>query len=62
MNFSEKICHFYQLPGERKLWMLVFFIGSLLSWFAIRISSSQTLARKMGDQYLQNRTLCVLAS
>lgn len=42
--------------------MLVFLIGSLLSWFAIRISSSRNLARTMGDQYLQNRTLCVLAT
>jgi len=42
--------------------MLVFLIGSLLSWFAIRISSSRNLAKTMGDQYLQNRTLCVLAT
>ncbi len=62
MNFSEKIYHFYQLPGERKLWILVFLIGSILSWFAIRISSSKKLAKTMGDQYLQNRTLCVLAT
>ena len=42
--------------------MLVFLIGSLLCWFAIRISSSRNLAKTMGDQYLQNRTLCVLAT
>lgn len=41
---------------------MVFFIGSLLSWFAIRISNSHRLASKMGDQYLQNRTLCVLVN
>ena len=41
---------------------MVFLLGSILSWFAIRISSSRNLARAMGDQYLQNRTLCVLAT
>ncbi|MEQ9023234.1 MAG: hypothetical protein RLN82_10830, partial [Pseudomonadales bacterium] len=62
MTLSEKISHLLKLPAERKLWLLVFFIGSLLSWFAIRISNSQTLASKMGDQHLQNRTLCVLVN
>lgn len=62
MTLTQKISHIFQLPLERKLWLITFTIGSLLCWFAIRISSSHKLARRMGDQHLQNRTLCVLAS
>lgn len=62
MTLSEKFSHIFRLPLESKLWLATFVIGSLLSWLAIRISSSHKLARKMGAQHLQNRTLCVLAN
>jgi hypothetical protein len=62
LTFKEKIRHIIQLSWEGKLWLVAFFLGSLFCWFAIRLTSSRKLAGKMGNQYLQNRTLCVLAS
>lgn len=60
MTFTEKIQHIIQLSWERKMWLVVFSLGSLLCWFAIRLASSRKLAGNMGHQYLQNRMLCVL--
>jgi hypothetical protein len=59
--FLKKITLITQLPLERKFWLLVCFIGSLLAWFAIRFISMRKLASLMGS-YLENRQVAVIAS
>lgn len=49
------------LPSERKFWLVVCFIGSLLAWFAIRLISMRKLASFMGS-YLENRQVVVIAN
>ena len=62
MTFKEKITFALALPFEQKLWLLSFFLGSLICWFAVRMIPARKLAAKMGDQYLQHRQLSVITS
>ncbi len=61
MNFLDTIKYIATLSLEEKSWLVVFYIGSIISWFAIRLVPMQSIAGLMG-QHLDNRTLCMLAN
>ncbi len=61
MTLFEKVTFVTNLPLERKFWLLVCFIGSLLAWFAIRMITMKKLASLMGH-YFENRQVAVIAN
>jgi len=61
MSFFQTTKYIASLPWEEKGWLVVFFIGSIISWFAIRLVPMRKMASMMGD-HLSNRTVCMLAN
>lgn len=60
MTFTQKINYIIHLPIEQKIWLMVLFLGSLLTWFAIKIISMPKLTKLMGH-HLGNRRITILA-
>ncbi len=58
MNFNDKIQFILRLPLEKKGWLGVFAIGSLLAWIALRFVPMRKLSKLMGS-HLENRTVCI---
>lgn len=61
MNKWETTKYIFFLPFEKKLWLVVFTFGSLLTWVAIKMISMNRLASIMG-YHIDNRSVCMLAT
>lgn len=58
MTKLETVKYIMELPLEKKGWLAIFVVGSILSWFAIRMMPMRKLSSFMGH-HLNNRTLCI---
>lgn len=61
MALKNKIGFVIQIPFEEKFWLAACFLGSIISWFVIRLISMKRLASAMG-YYIENREICMLAT
>ena len=60
MTLSQKTKYVLSLPLEKKAWLAIFLVGSLITWLAIRIVPMRKLSSYMGH-HLENRTVCIPA-
>lgn len=58
MSFSEKVRYIALMPTEKKGWLVVFTLGSLLAWAAIRVIPMRKLSQLMGHHF-SNKVVCI---
>jgi len=61
MSTCDTVKYIFSLPFEKKIWLIVFTVGSLVAWVAIRLLSMHRLSKVMG-YHIENRAVCMLAT